>query len=52
MSHTPKNILIRAVKKQSDNFKNKESKIRMKSLLDELDCNQTLEKLLSKESEL
>lgn len=52
MSHTPKNILIRAVKKQSDNFKNKESKIRMKSLLDKLDCNQTLEKLLSKESEL
>lgn len=52
MSHTPKNILIRAVKKQSDNFKNKESKIRMKSLLDELDCNQTLEKLLSKESKL
>lgn len=52
MIHTPKNILIRAVKKQSDNFKNKESKIRMKSLLDELDCNQTLEKLLSKESEL
>lgn len=52
MSHTPKNILIRAVKKQSDNFKNKESKIRMKSLLDELYCNQTLEKLLSKESEL
>lgn len=52
ISHTPKNILIRAVKKQSDNFKNKESKIRIKSLLDELDCNQTLEKLLSKESEL
>lgn len=52
MSHTPKNILIRAVKKQSDNFKNKESKIRMKSLLDELYCNQTLEKLLSKESKL
>lgn len=52
MSHTPKNILIRAVKKQSDNFKNKESKIRMKSLLDELGCFQTLEKLLSKESEL
>lgn len=49
MSHTPKNILIRAVKKQSDNFKNKESKIRMKSLLDELGCFQTLEKLLSKE---
>lgn len=52
MSHTPKNILIRAVKKQSDNFKNKESKIRIKSLLDELYCNQTLEKLLSKESKL
>lgn len=52
MSHTPKNILIRAVKKQSDNFKNKETKIRMKSLLDELGCFQTLEKLLSKESEL
>ena len=52
MMHTPKNILIRAVKKQSDNFKNKESKIRIKSLLDELYCNQTLEKLLSKESEL
>lgn len=52
MSHTPKNILIRAVKKHSDNFKNKESKIRMKSLLDELYCNQTLEKLLSKESKL
>ena len=52
MSHTPKNILIRAVKKQLDNFKNKESKIRIKSLLDELYCNQTLEKLLSKESKL
>lgn len=52
MSHTPKNILIRAVKKQSDNFKNKESKIRIKSLLDELYCNQTLEKLLSKKSKL
>ncbi len=52
MSHTPKNILIRAVKKQSDNFKNKESKIRIKSLLDELYSNQTLEKLLSKESKL
>lgn len=52
MSHTPKNILIRAVKKQSDNLKNKESKIRIKSLLDELYCNQTLEKLLSKESKL
>jgi len=51
MSHTPKNILIRAVKKHSDNFK-QESKIRMKSLLNELGCNQALEKLLSKESEL
>lgn len=52
MSHTPKNILIRAVKKQSGNLKSQEAKIRMKSLFKELGCSQTLEKLLSKESEL
>ena len=52
MSHTPKNILIRAVKKQSDNLKKHDSEIRMKSLLSELGCNQTLEKLLTKESKL
>lgn len=52
MSHTPKNILIRAVKKQQDNLKKQESETRMKSLLNGLECSQTLAELLCEKTEL
>lgn len=49
MEHTPKNLLIRAVKKENAPQKNiEQSKIRCKTLLDELNVNQKLNELLGK----
>ncbi len=49
MEHTPKNLLIRAVKKENAPQKNiEQSKIRCMTLLDELNVNQKLNELLGK----
>ncbi|MGN0728661.1 class I SAM-dependent methyltransferase [Treponema sp.] len=47
MSHTPKNILIRAVKNQGkkSEAQTEASKCRMNSLIEQLGCSQTLEKI-------
>ena len=51
MEHTPKNILIRAVKNPSmDESRVEESKIRVSALLNELCVTQTLSELLRKKS--